>query len=150
MVFFLTCHHVLVADSISVRARHGFRYYLLLEPHLSPYHVPWTTGVSTVRHGTFCSHINHTFTDHWHDVLVGSAVGLIFSYFSYRQYFPSLASPLSHRPYSPRIEREDEPEEGLPTHIDSIPNDPTQPGAHEDMELADGTVKRPNPIDVKI
>ncbi|CAE6424835.1 unnamed protein product [Rhizoctonia solani] len=44
---------------------------------------------------------------HWQDVLVGSTVGLIFAYFAYRQYYPSLESPLSHKPYSPRIPRED-------------------------------------------
>ncbi len=52
--------------------------------------------------------------DHWHDVLVGSLLGTVLAYFSYRQYYPSLASELSHRPYSPRIPRE--PEEGLPLH----------------------------------
>lgn len=51
---------------------------------------------------------------HWHDVLVGSLLGTVLAYFSYRQYYPSLASELSHRPYSPRIPRE--PEEGLPLH----------------------------------
>src|SRR6266511_5835554 len=44
--------------------------------------------------------------DHWHDVLIGAAVGTLFSYFAYRQYYPSLASPTSHQPYSPRIVRE--------------------------------------------
>jgi diacylglycerol diphosphate phosphatase / phosphatidate phosphatase len=29
------------------------------------------------------------------------------SYFSYRQYYPDLASRLSHRPYSPRLKRDD-------------------------------------------
>ncbi|GLB35424.1 putative acid phosphatase homologues [Lyophyllum shimeji] len=51
---------------------------------------------------------------HWHDVLVGSILGTVISYFTYRQYYPSLASELSHRPYSPRIQREDA--EVLPTH----------------------------------
>ncbi|KAF8608032.1 PAP2-domain-containing protein [Ceratobasidium sp. AG-I] len=44
---------------------------------------------------------------HWQDVLVGSIVGLTFSYFSYRQYYPTLESPFSHKPYSPRIARDD-------------------------------------------
>ncbi|KAH7329802.1 phosphatidic acid phosphatase type 2/haloperoxidase [Rhizoctonia solani] len=44
---------------------------------------------------------------HWQDVLVGSTVGLIFSYFAYRQYYPTLESPYSHKPYSPRIPKED-------------------------------------------
>lgn len=46
---------------------------------------------------------------HWQDVLVGSALGTVVSYFSYRQYYPSLASEVSHRPYSPRVAREDIP-----------------------------------------
>ncbi|KAJ7694227.1 phosphatidic acid phosphatase type 2/haloperoxidase [Mycena rosella] len=48
---------------------------------------------------------------HWHDVLVGSLLGTVVSYFCYRQYYPSLASEVSHRPYSPRIARDD-----IPTH----------------------------------
>ncbi|KAJ7470621.1 PAP2-domain-containing protein [Mycena latifolia] len=48
---------------------------------------------------------------HWQDVLVGSVLGTVVSYFSYRQYYPSLASEVSHRPYSPRITRDD-----IPTH----------------------------------
>lgn len=43
---------------------------------------------------------------HWQDVLVGSIVGTVFSFFCYRQYYPPLESPLSHRPYSPRIPRD--------------------------------------------
>jgi diacylglycerol diphosphate phosphatase/phosphatidate phosphatase len=46
--------------------------------------------------------------DHWHDVLVGSILGTVVSYFSYRQYYPSLGSEVSHRPYSPRNARADE------------------------------------------
>lgn len=30
------------------------------------------------------------------------------SFFAYRQYYPPLSSELSHRPFSPRIKREDE------------------------------------------
>ncbi|TRM61846.1 phosphatidic acid phosphatase type 2/haloperoxidase [Schizophyllum amplum] len=43
---------------------------------------------------------------HWHDVLVGSILGTVMAFFAYRQYYPSLADPLSHRPYSPRVRRE--------------------------------------------
>ena len=59
--------------------------------------------------------INHSSEDHWHDILVGSIVGLILAYTSYRQYYPPLGSSHSHRPYSPRIAREPE-EDCLPTH----------------------------------
>jgi len=82
---------------------------------------------------------------HWHDVLVGSAVGFVLAYFSYRQYFPSLESPLSHRPYAPRIESEDE-SMTLPIHAD--PNSPQgdrRDSGGDDVELIDGTVKRPGP-----
>ncbi|KAL5511158.1 hypothetical protein ACEPAH_4373 [Sanghuangporus vaninii] len=43
---------------------------------------------------------------HWQDVLVGSLIGLVMSFFAYRQYYPPLSSPRSHRPFSPRIRRE--------------------------------------------
>ena len=51
-------------------------------------------------------------SDHASDVLAGSLLGLVVAYFSYRQYYPSLAAKLSHRPYPPRIKREDV----LPSH----------------------------------
>ncbi|XP_067012702.2 phospholipid phosphatase 5 [Anabrus simplex] len=37
---------------------------------------------------------------HWQDVLCGSLLGLAISYLCYRQYFPSLSSPHSHRSYA--------------------------------------------------
>jgi hypothetical protein len=40
-------------------------------------------------------------------VLVGSLLGTAMAYFSYRQYYPALASPLSHLPYSPRADSVD-------------------------------------------
>ena len=52
--------------------------------------------------------------DHWQDVLVGGILGTVLAYFSYRQYYPNLASKDSQRPYSPRIRREDTGI--LPTH----------------------------------
>ena len=50
--------------------------------------------------------------DHATDVLAGSLLGLVAAYFSYRQYYPSLAAPYAERPYSPRVPREDR----LPVH----------------------------------
>lgn len=107
----------------------------------------------------FCTSVSDNdplLSDHWHDVLVGSILGTTFAYFSYRQYYPSLASELSHRPYSPRIKREDD--EALPTHqvrtnFDSQqqypfapPNVPMRYEEHNgsDYEL-DSTVLRPDP-----
>ncbi|KAJ7940784.1 phosphatidic acid phosphatase type 2/haloperoxidase [Mycena leptocephala] len=46
---------------------------------------------------------------HWQDVLVGSALGTLVSYFTYRQYYPSLGSEVSHRPYAPRIAQDEIP-----------------------------------------
>ncbi|CAE6515400.1 unnamed protein product [Rhizoctonia solani] len=81
---------------------------------------------------------------HWHDVLVGSVVGLVLSYFSYRQYYPSLVSPFSHRPYSPRIPRYEQDQAGIPSPEDTPGAPAAQLGpvpASESIELA-GTVKR--------
>ena len=50
--------------------------------------------------------------DHATDVLAGSLLGLVAAYFSYRQYYPSLAAPYAERPYSPRVPRENR----LPVH----------------------------------
>ncbi|KAF8682273.1 Acid phosphatase-like protein [Rhizoctonia solani] len=82
---------------------------------------------------------------HWQDVLVGSIVGLVLSYFSYRQYYPSLASPFSHRPYSPRIPRYEQDQAGIPNSEPTITvTPPAESGpapVGESIELA-GTVKR--------
>jgi len=45
---------------------------------------------------------------HWQDVTVGSIVGLVVSYFAYRQYYPPLDSVYSHFPFSPRIKNHGE------------------------------------------
>ena len=42
--------------------------------------------------------------DHWEDVLTGSALGLGVAYFSYRQYYPHLASKTAHIPFKTRFE----------------------------------------------
>ncbi len=82
------------------------------------------------------------------------------SFFAYRQYYPSLSSELSHRPYSPRIKHE--VEDALPLHHDhSSSQDHTtfgsssgrpgmvrrytdEPLPAEQYEM-DGTVVRPDP-----
>jgi diacylglycerol diphosphate phosphatase / phosphatidate phosphatase len=75
-------------------------------------------------------------TDHWEDVVVGSALGIFTAYFSYRQYFPSLASKLSHLPYAPRNQSlEGYPPDGLPFYRDS---------SDDHVELY-GTVRRGEP-----
>ncbi|CAL1704474.1 unnamed protein product [Somion occarium] len=77
---------------------------------------------------------------HWQDVLVGSALGLLLAFFSYRQYYPSLAATDSHHPYSPRIRRE-AASDILPLHEAMLPRVPTDrssgqnevPDAYDDM-----------------
>ncbi|CAE6424138.1 unnamed protein product [Rhizoctonia solani] len=74
---------------------------------------------------------------HWQDVLVGSAVGLIFAYFSYRQYYPTLESPLSHKPYSPRIPRDgDHRDSALP--LARSDDEHTSGGAYRRFSLGKG------------
>jgi len=81
---------------------------------------------------------------HWHDVTVGSILGFIAAYFAYRQYYPSLADDLSHRPYSPRI-RDETSESILPVH-DQPKNPRYDPvGRGNDSFEMDGTVPRPGP-----
>lgn len=86
------------------------------------------------------------FKDHWHDVTVGSILGLIVAYFSYRQYYPSLADELSHRPYSPRI-RDENSDSILPVHnlAQSQSYDSTGAGRGGDSFELEGTVQRPGP-----
>ena len=78
--------------------------------------------------------------DHATDVIAGSLLGLVTAYFSYRQYYPSLASPYSHRPYSPRIPRDDH----LPMHAREVPLAVQHTGtdAETERELAAETVMR--------
>lgn len=111
---------------------------------------------------------------HWHDIVVGSALGIVMSYFAYRQYYPPLSSELSHRPYSPRIKDNDS--QLLPVHshasagnstsynpntvnpfpssnnrYNTTPSPPlvnpfNPPHGYEDNRLGvDGTVQRPGP-----
>jgi len=83
---------------------------------------------------------------HWHDVTVGSILGITIAYFAYHQYYPSLADELSHRPYSPRI-RDESSESILPIH-DQPKNqryDPPGTGRNYDSFELGGTVERPGP-----
>jgi len=86
---------------------------------------------------------------HWHDVAVGFILGLTAAYFSYRQYYPSLADERSHRPYGPRI-RDENPEPILPVHNSSQnqSHNPAGAGDGDSFEL-EGTVPRPNPLPLR-
>jgi hypothetical protein len=89
--------------------------------------------------------------DHWQDLVAGTALGLTTAYFSYRQYYPSLVSKLSHLPYSPRIELEDAARLPIQPLLDSIqePFDRSVLGDEirqpsQDLDL-DRTVRRGGP-----
>ena len=75
---------------------------------------------------------------------MGSTLGLLVSYFCYRQYYPSLASPDSHQPYAPRTEDTQEPPL-LPTH-GYVPA-PYYVDADESEEAEAGTAARPPRVD---
>ena len=74
--------------------------------------------------------------DHATDVLAGSLLGLVAAYFSYRQYYPSLAAPYAERPYSPRVPREDR----LPVHAPFAGEQASD--AETERELEAQTVRR--------
>ncbi|KAG6336917.1 hypothetical protein ID866_2155 [Astraeus odoratus] len=76
---------------------------------------------------------------HWQDVVAGAILGTTVAYFAYRQYYPSLASEMSHRPYSPRVPRD---EQILPTVRLHEDHESTE-GEH--VELVDGGVCKPDP-----
>ena len=70
-------------------------------------------------------------------MLAGSLLGLVAAYFSYRQYYPSLAAPYAERPYSPRVPRENR----LPVH--AVPFGGSQStDAETERELEAQTVRR--------
>ena len=81
--------------------------------------------------------------DHWQDVLAGGVLGTVLAYLSYRQYYPSLVSKNSHRPYSPRIKRE-----VLPTHNLHTLGENRDGGNHisynDHDDASAGTVPRPD------
>ncbi|KAL4067850.1 phosphatidic acid phosphatase type 2/haloperoxidase [Scleroderma yunnanense] len=85
---------------------------------------------------------------HFQDVVAGSLLGIFIAYFAYRQYYPSLASPTSHLPYSPRVPR-DEPEV-LPTvasHGGS--RYPRESEEDENVELINSAVHKSDPEPLK-
>ncbi|KAJ6630630.1 phosphatidic acid phosphatase type 2/haloperoxidase [Mycena sp. CBHHK59/15] len=82
---------------------------------------------------------------HWQDVLVGSIVGTVVAYFSYRQYYPSLASEVSHRPYSPRIARDDFPSHHRRTSSRQTLGDHPTTDDVVDSGPLEGTVLRDGP-----
>ncbi|KAJ7751991.1 phosphatidic acid phosphatase type 2/haloperoxidase [Mycena metata] len=87
---------------------------------------------------------------HWQDVLAGSILGTVVSYFSYRQYYPTLTSEVSHLPYAPRVGREDL---NLPTHHRQTSNSYRDDHATTDSVIdsgpLEGTVARGAPSSLR-
>ncbi|KAI6007904.1 phosphatidic acid phosphatase type 2/haloperoxidase, partial [Pisolithus marmoratus] len=71
---------------------------------------------------------------HWHDVVAGSAVGLVLSYFSYRQYYPSLGEADAQLPHMTRFEELLDYDDGadIPIYRDSGVNENAAFGSREE------------------
>ena len=95
---------------------------------LPPFSFSLKYGIVYLIHYTIFHSTSATETDHWQDVLVGSFLGLVMSFFAYRQYYPPLSSAASHRPFSPRIKREEDRDQGR------IPL-PSEAGRSSDEEI---------------
>ena len=121
------------------RAKLGSPCHLSRPQPSLPFHALWTIVVC-VPHGSRWKFPIKPIPDHWQDVLVGSIVGTVLAYFCYRQYFPSLASPLCHRPYGPRIKEEDIM--GLPTHLSGHGGATAYEGVGPSFEITE-TIPRP-------
>ncbi|KAJ9098055.1 hypothetical protein QFC19_006490 [Naganishia cerealis] len=72
---------------------------------------------------------------HATDVIAGGIIGTLIAWYAYRQYYPALAAPNCHRPYSPRIAHED-------AHITAEEN----PELMDDGDMAAGATKTGGPI----
>ena len=111
--------------------------------HLTNHGLP--TLVLSLRTTSYEADRCSSLTDHWQDVLAGSFLGIITAYFSYRQYFPSLASDLAHLPYAPRTQHLEDthghPAPGLPYYRSAMESE----GGEAAMELLHDTVKRNEP-----
>ncbi|KAF8481531.1 phosphatidic acid phosphatase type 2/haloperoxidase [Gautieria morchelliformis] len=92
---------------------------------------------------------------HWQDVVVGSLLGLSLAWYSYRQYYPALSHPLSHRPYSPRISRNRTPLSGLRMHDSDHFNQagepeglhPSRDSCHTDHDERTQGISQGTPVD---
>jgi diacylglycerol diphosphate phosphatase/phosphatidate phosphatase len=67
---------------------------------------------------------------HWQDVVAGSALGLFIAYFSYRQYYPHLASADADQPYATRFE-----DKGIELDVVNGTTDPLLHRYDEDDEV---------------
>ncbi|KAI9292320.1 PAP2-domain-containing protein, partial [Neoconidiobolus thromboides FSU 785] len=74
------------------RKGHTYKTFIVILPMLGALFIS-ITRIQDFRH-------------HWSDVLVGGIIGIVLSYFSYHQYYPSIVDRYSQIPYSPRIKKD--------------------------------------------
>ncbi|TFY72365.1 hypothetical protein EVG20_g607 [Dentipellis fragilis] len=110
-------------SSLSFAGLGFLSFYLAGKMHLFDKrgHAPKAWIALTPLSGAALVAISRTmdYRHHWHDVLVGSILGLVTAYFAYRQYYPPLQSEFSHRPYAPRSRDADDV---LPVHAHRPPS----------------------------
>ena len=123
-------------------SRLGFSSFLSSGLCLSLSAVQWTADVGAVCLLCLALAELTLSTDHWEDVIAGSWLGALTAYFSYRLYYPSLSSELSHLPYAPRIHHLDA---SLPMHNHPEEDHPRRSGSEAEVELLNGTVRRDDP-----
>ena len=79
---------------------------------------------------------------HWQDITVGSLVGIGFSFFAYRQYYPPLSAPDSHIPFEPRYLGGAFLRPAVPTPFEGVrvaeEGDAERDGGRNHIDLADG------------
>ncbi|KAG7571140.1 hypothetical protein FFLO_00965 [Filobasidium floriforme] len=59
---------------------------------------------------------------HATDVIAGGIIGILVAWYCYRQYYPALTDPCAHRPYPPRIPRDDEDGPGRDIEHGGVPD----------------------------
>lgn len=79
---------------------------------------------------------------HATDVIAGAIIGIATGWWGYRQYYPSLTSRKSWKPYSPRIPRDD----GIPLHSSAgdVENSPLREQRREASNSSAAATYPPN------
>ncbi|KAI8986406.1 phosphatidic acid phosphatase type 2/haloperoxidase [Pilobolus umbonatus] len=92
---------------------------------------------------------------HWQDILVGGFIGTVFAYFSYRQFYPSLSSDQSDKPFPPRFRRsqdifprDDGPSNDSSSGLGSISySEFAQPSPYTSISIPPSANTKPKAID---
>ncbi|EJT98971.1 PAP2-domain-containing protein [Dacryopinax primogenitus] len=106
---------------------------------------PWICGAPLVVAALVAISRVMDYRHHWQDIVVGSLVGWLMSWFVYRLYYPPLTSPHASKPYAPRVPPSalSEHHTILPLHVYSLVSNPTlpsNPNPARDPELDQDTV----------